>query len=646
MNNKEGITKLLNKIINCRFIIAIIAFVLILGLKLHGSSIGMWDTYVSEKIDNSEISILLGENRAIRSDEWSVQAPYYFAQAESESFYPLYNDNIISGGLNMILAYNAPVADITILAKPFNWGFLLLGKEYGLSWYWGFKIIGLLLLAFEVAMILTKKNKILSFVSAFWIAFSPAVQWWFMQHVGDVVFYTLAIITAFYKYFEYRENLKVKIAFAVMLALSAVGFILVLYPAFQVPMAYIILIMISVIYFSYFKRPKLAKSDYIIIPATMMIIAAMTIHFAINSMDAIKAVFGTVYPGKRICTGGDGEIARLCEYMLNVFIPFKDINNLNNCEVSSFINFFIGSVVVVIVAVKKSIKERTMGIALLLAAILQLAWCFVGTPQWLAKLTLLSFVPTFRMITVFNFTAMLLSIWALGIVFDSEIISKRKGIVISIVTVVVYGMLIYKSKYIGYVSGKYYMMLLLLFLVLNLTAFCRYKKLFCITMMAVIILSGATVNPVARGVGAIYNKTLAQTIQNIERDDPEAIWLAEGLDTRGEFIYANGAKTINGTHFYPDKALWSKLEKDADYGNIYNRYAHVHIQLVDNETDFILNYPDDFTIKMNIDELAALGIDYIWTKKELDKLCIGGKVKFKELYYSSLDGNRVYKVEY
>ena len=49
---------------------------------------------------------------------------------------------------------------------------------------------------------------------------------------------------------------------------------------------------------------------------------------------------------------------------------------------------------------------------------------------------------------------------------------------------------------------------------------------------------------------------------------------------------------------------------------------------------------------MNIDELAALGIDYIWTKKELDKLYIGGKVKFKELYYSSLDGNRVYKVEY
>ena len=108
--------------------------------------------YTSEKIDPTEKSILIGENRPIRSDEWMVQSTYYMAQAMFDEFYPLYNTNIMDDGLNMILAYNAPVANLSILGKPFNWGFLLLGKEYGLSWYWAFKTIALLLLAFEISI--------------------------------------------------------------------------------------------------------------------------------------------------------------------------------------------------------------------------------------------------------------------------------------------------------------------------------------------------------------------------------------------------------------------------------------------------------------------------------------------------------------
>lgn len=106
-----------------------------------------------------------------------VQTTYYMSQAMSDEFYPLNNTNIMDDGLNMILAYNSPVANLSILGKPFNWGFLLLGKEYGLSWYWSFKVIALLLLSFEIAMILTRKMKGVSLLSSFWITFSPAIQW-------------------------------------------------------------------------------------------------------------------------------------------------------------------------------------------------------------------------------------------------------------------------------------------------------------------------------------------------------------------------------------------------------------------------------------------------------------------------------------
>ena len=63
----------IDKIIKYRFVIAIILFIGIVSFKLHGSSIGVWDEYVKEKINTTEQSLLLGKNRPIRSDEWLVQ---------------------------------------------------------------------------------------------------------------------------------------------------------------------------------------------------------------------------------------------------------------------------------------------------------------------------------------------------------------------------------------------------------------------------------------------------------------------------------------------------------------------------------------------------------------------------------------------
>ena len=133
LGEKKHKINIIDTIIKFRFLIAILIFILLVTFKINGSSIGAWDMYASELIDPTESSVLIGVNRPIRSDEWMVQTTYYMAQAMSDEFYPLYNTNITDDGLNMILAYNSPVANLSILGKPFNWGFLLLGKEYGIG---------------------------------------------------------------------------------------------------------------------------------------------------------------------------------------------------------------------------------------------------------------------------------------------------------------------------------------------------------------------------------------------------------------------------------------------------------------------------------------------------------------------------------
>ena len=638
---------ILDTIIKFRFLIAILIFMFLVVFKIHGSSIGCWDMYTSEKIDETEKSILIGKDRSVRSDEWTVQATYYMAQAMSDEFYPLYNTNIMDDGLNMILAYNSPVANLSILGKPFNWGFLLLGKEYGLSWYWSFKIIALMLLSFEISMILTKKMKGLSILSSFWIAFSPAIQWWFMQHVGDTIFFALAMIVAFYKYIENINNSKwKKLAFSLMFAFSAIGFALVIYPAFQVPLAYLILVFMAVIYFGMFKRPKLKREDYIFVSMIILIIGIVLGQFLLTSIDAIKATLETVYPGKRVSTGGGAEIFRYAEFMINTYIPFKDTNYLNNCEISSFINFFVGSTLVLFIAIRKKVKNIGIGVALFSVAILQFIWTVIPFNEGIAKITFLSYVPTERMMLMFSFTAMLLSIWAIGVVFRERIISPLVGFIIAIINFSVYGLLILKSPYREYVSFKYLIILFSIYLIINISIFVKWKNTFFVMMAALVFMSGMTVNPVVKGVGAIYNKTLSKAIIEIEESDPDSVWLAEGDGTKGEFIYANGAKAINGTHFYPTLSTWEKISKNYDDETIYNRYAHVKISLTTDKTEFSLEHPDAFKIELNANELEELQIEYIVTKNDLSNILHETNINFEEIYHSEIDNNRIYKIVY
>ena len=431
-----------------------------------------------------------------------------------------------------------------------------------------------------------------------------------------------------------------------MFAFSAIGFALVIYPAFQVPLAYLILVFMAVIYFGMFKRPKLKKDDYIFVSMIILIIGIVLGQFLLTSMDAIKATLETVYPGKRVSTGGGVELFRYSEFMINTYTPFRDINYLNNCEVSSFINFFIGSVIVLFVAISKKVKNIGIGIALFIVALLQFIWTVVPFNETIAKITFLSYVPTDRMMLMFNFTAMLLSIWAIGVIFREKIISPLVGGIIAVVNFSVYALLILKSPYRDYTNLRYLIILFAIYLIINVSIFVRWKMVFFIAMSVLIFMSGMTVNPVVKGVGGIYNKTLSKAIIEIEENDPDSVWLAEGEETKGEFIYANGAKAINGTHFYPALSTWKKISEDYDDEIIYNRYAHVKISLTTDETKFSLGNADAFEIDLNIEELKTLNIKYIVTKNDLSNILNEDNIKFEEIYHSEVDGNRIYKVIY
>lgn len=128
----------LDILLKLRYVIGLLVIVIVVTFNLNGSSIGSWDNYVSQRDDGKKTDVIFGQNREVRSDEWLVQTPFYFSQAESG--YPVINEDYSLNGQNMIIAYNSPVKDITVIGKPFNWGsffgkgsriVLLLGNETG-----------------------------------------------------------------------------------------------------------------------------------------------------------------------------------------------------------------------------------------------------------------------------------------------------------------------------------------------------------------------------------------------------------------------------------------------------------------------------------------------------------------------------------
>ncbi len=129
-------------------------------------------------------------------------------------------------------------------------GYVLLGKEYGLSWYWNHELIGLILFSFEIGLIVTRRNKYLALLASVWIPFLWGLfNGGLFSPVGDLVFFGLGFLVGIYNYFYYHSSVRRRVICAITAVIMASGFVLVIYPALQVPLGYFDFIIFNFILF-------------------------------------------------------------------------------------------------------------------------------------------------------------------------------------------------------------------------------------------------------------------------------------------------------------------------------------------------------------------------------------------------------------
>lgn len=628
-----------------RWPIGIGIIILAVIFEISGTSIGMWKNFMPDGTVTDD-GIILGQSRPIRSDEWAVHTPMTLSQYYGG--FPVFGDIFRGSSTDMYMVYGQPVMDWSIIFRPFQIGYLFLSPAKGMAFYWVGKLVMLVLVSFEMGMLITKKNKLLSLTYAAMMAFAPVVQWWFgANSFPEMLIYGQGIILCVAVYMhtsKYWQRILCGLGFII----CGGAYILVMYPAWQIPFFYVFLLVGIWVIIERRKEFKFsAKKDIPIIAGSAVIMGICIIAILIRSWETIQAVMNSVYPGDRAEIGGGG-LSLLFKYPGNAFLQIDDGGiPSNQSELSSFFDLFpIGLIISLLVIFKDKVRDKLLIFMWILELFLG-AYVILGFPELLAKITLLSNSQTGRAVIALLFVNIIILIRSIAI--------RKSGLKIytalPVAVVLAVAMTYYSKRLVyGEYFNKIYMIIsiaalsILFFLALLNSK--RMRSVFCVAMCLTMLFVGGLVNPVRSGFDIIDNNRIGQAIRNIQAEN-SGVWIAENeMFMDGNFIAMNGAPALNTTNTYCNAELWEKIDPTGQYEDIYNRYAHITIKLnKDTPTTFELLGPDHIKINLNVNDLDVLGIDYILTVNNLEELNTD-ECSFNVIYSEPDISRRIYEVKY
>ena len=620
---QRGLKQGFELIYKYRFVLSFLLLILLVSLKISGSSMGCWKLFLGD----GESGIRLGEPRVWRSDEWGTLTPLCFRQQYNTlGAYNRYSQTLGSILTDNMLVYGQPSWDILTLFRPFYWGYLFFGSERGLSWFWCSRLIVLFLSWFELGMLITDGQKKLSVMLSICVSFAPFLQWWFaINGLVEMLIYGACFVLGSNYLVSHAFNPR-KIAVAVGMAVCAVGYVLTFYPTWMVPVAWGFVPLFLWVVIWKFNRKVLRRVDVMPWLLIFVITAAGLTILAVTSWDVITAELNSVYPGNAPLSSGGTGLWWMMKYPISLVSRFS-MNELI-VENSSIICFApAGFILALWVIIKEKKKDPLL--ILLLGINLFLAWYYcVGIPKWLAKMLLLSFVNSNRGPQVLGFLRLTLFVRAVAL---KEKAPKRwlaalAAVISSAVPMrLALGFTKYEPGGLRYEYFDTAEKIVVVWAILAVVFYLLYRArksnytMAVLGVCTVVLASSIWINPVAKGVPEITKSETMQQIRDLVKEDPQAIWLAVDMAYPATNIPAMaGADCLNTTQTYPQKTRWEMLDKEGEYEDIYNRYCHIRASL-GSKTMLELVSTDYVEVTLSPEDLKKLNIRYIVSTNDFDE---------------------------
>lgn len=588
---------------------------LMIIFKINQSSFPMYDSYLASDVRSD---VLAGHPLAIRSDEWVVQTPYILNQvikgSQSE------NLNIGSGASPSLTA--VPVSGAINFSQPKFWGFSFFDVDRGFSWLWAYKSVGMLFSAFVVLMLLTKSNAVISMIGSIIIYSANFSQWWFSSNYPEIVIAFFGIVTSV-SYLLFSRKLFL-IAFSTLtLVIFSINFALHLYPPFLIPLFYLGIFIIAGLLLSDFRyRDMYRWMSYRIFFAggALVVLAGFFANWYIEGIETIKVVQETVYPGRRTSSGG-GAFWR-------VFTGYFDLFSFDQRRFPSFLGnvseagaYLMLAPLTMIFFFFKSSRATLLNplvLSLMAYIFLLVLWSSIGFPTVIARYTLWEMSSPHRAaigLGIANIILFCVMFSGLEKVEYKSPISLIAGLGISaffILVVVFYGFFL-SDMDPNYYSVKRILISAVILFFLALSVLRLNIGLFVI-LMVLISVPGFRVNPIVMGLDGIYKKEVAIAARAANSTLPGR-WMVFGNIVHPQYFKALGLDVFNGARFTPDFDEMKLLDPDHNYINVWNRYAHIHVEevLALDAPIFTLKQPDLYTIQVDpcALEIQKLGIKYL-----------------------------------
>jgi hypothetical protein len=590
-----------------RFAAAAVILALCVLFELSGSSIDCLSQFFNGELTGS--GVLFGSPQVMRSDEFAVMTPFSLSQYFNHSgAYPYFSETIRGTLTDTFIVYGQPSWDIATVFRPFFWGYLLLGPAKGLSFFWVARLLALFLISFEFAMVYTRKDKLLSLAAAFLIALAPIVQWWFAVNglVEMLVFGQLALLSV--RGFLRSSKAWVRLLASLLFFWCLGAYILTFYPAWQVPLVYVFAALLVYVVLenrkAYVFRPRI---DILAWALGLCVLVVGLLYVYSKSADTVATVLGTAYPGARVDTGG-GEL-------LSLFSSAH--GGLPAPESAAFLDLFPLGILLALYLIFVEKKRDPLLIPLLAAQLLLLVYCVFGLPEPLARASLLSLSFAHRTLLAVGFANILLLLRSLALMERSPRVWQAAAVALVLAAGV--GFLCRMANIEHF--GRLYTLLLMAALfvcflgVLLLHRNAVIKRLVVAALIVAVCIEGGLVNPIQRGLDVIYESELVSSIEEISRND-DGLWLVEASFPVTNLPIVVGAPTMNSTNVYPDLERWRQLDPSGEYEDIYNRYAHINVELSDDATSFELVAGDAFKLHLNYRDLSTLEVSYLMSTQD------------------------------
>ena len=601
------------------FTALLLLFAALVALRLHGFSLAAWH----EAIDGSAPSeVVFGEPRRIRSDDWKMQLPLLLSQTAQTPRFPLVNPDV-GLGQSMLLPVEAPVAHWVALLRPTMWGFFL-GPDAGLAWLWWSRVLGLFGVWFAVLALVTRGRLAPAAAGAALLACSPFFQFWSFNGAPQAISMGASFLATVAS--ARARSARATVAAALALAATGAWFALSIYPPYQVTLGWLYVALVAGWLCD--ARGALPLRQHVALRALALGVAgvgalAVVVAFASEASDAIAVMRDTVYPGRRLASGAERNLAELLNANLGAPLWAEAWGPLFNiCEAASF--WLLSPVPLALLVWRRTRGERidALTAAVALYAVALSIYALIGVPPWVARVTALGFVPGRRAVIGIGVADVILL--ARFAACSAPARRDERGGVLAIA--VAWGIAVAGcSFWLARQLPGARLPVLLAFTAANVAlalAFLRTPRLALPVLVALSGVSTLWFNPLAVG-GATYlrDNALAQKITAIDRaEGGDTTWVAFGGDDLANLFRAIGVHALNGVHPLPQLELWQRIDPEGRYRSVYNRYAHVaFVASASGEARFRLHSQDYVILEIQptSPEFRALGVTHVLVRDDV-----------------------------